>query len=330
MKRFTRTISMIVTMSLVNLFVVIPALALPPIPSSFYGTVKVDGVNVADGIVVQALINGQVYAQSVTQTYQGNSVYALDVPGDDTDTPAVDGGHDGDIIQFKIGGNLASQTGIWKSGINISLNLTRTNASMPTPTPITPTQHPFLKSQILTPALCTAQFGTTNGSSSSLSLLDQSGAEDNPDAYISFQTPTTLYVGYQSFLLPEDAQTKLISTILVQVNFKGPASSTQVWTWSVYDWSTGLWIKIGDSIGTDPDEWQTLIFRIRQPWKYVSTGREIRIQLRSNNANGDAKIDYEALHATYLSNPATPIPATPVITPKRPGIYSAPTSTPRP
>ena len=130
MKRFTRTISMIVTMSLVNLFVVIPALALPPIPSSFYGTVKVDGVNVADGIIVQALINGQVYAQSVTQTYQGNSVYALDVPGDDTDTPAVDGGHDGDIIQFKIGGNLASQTGIWKSGINISLNLTRTNAKI--------------------------------------------------------------------------------------------------------------------------------------------------------------------------------------------------------
>ena len=120
--------------------------------------------------------------------------------------------------------------------------------------------------------------------------------------------------------------------MLMQVNFKGPISSSQTWTWSVYDWNTKQWIKLGDTIGAKADLWQTLLFRIRYPWRYSSPVGEIRIQLRSNNANGDAKIDYEALHITYLSIPipVAPILAVPTVTPLRPGISSAPTATPSP
>ena len=189
---------------------------------------------------------------------------------------------------------------------------------------------PVLKSEALTPISSTTQSGITDGSLSSLSLLEQSEANDNPAAYVSFQTPNRVYMGYQSFTLPVDAQSRLISTALLQVNFKGPASSTQMWTWSIYDWTSNLWIKLGDSIGTTADQWNTLLFRIPHPQRYVSSGHEIRIQLRSNNANGDAKIDYEALHITYLSVPAASTPVTPVSTPKRPGISSVPTSTPSP
>jgi hypothetical protein len=163
-----------------------------------------------------------------------------------------------------------------------------------------------------------------------LSLFDQSGTQDNPADYVSFQTlDNTLYLGYQSFTLPEDAQTKLVSTMLLQVNFKAPAAPHQVWTWSIYNWSTDLWIPLGDSIGTTPDEWQTLLFRIRQPRRYVSAAGEIRIQLQSENAGGAVKIDYEALHITYLSIPVTATPDAPLITSDRPSIFSVP-STPRP
>ncbi len=186
-----------------------------------------------------------------------------------------------------------------------------------------------MKSQALTPVSLTTQAGTTSGSLSSLGLLDQSGAEDNPAAYVSFQTPNGVYLGYQSFFLPADAQTRLISTALLQVNFKGPASSTQLWTWSIYDWNKDLWIKLGDSIGTTTGQWNSLLFRIPNPQRFLSR-HEVRIQLRSSNANGDAKMDYEALHITYLYLPAMPTSAVPVITPKRPGIFSAPTSTPSP
>jgi hypothetical protein len=96
--------------------------------------VKVNNANVPDGTVIQALIGGQVYAEGFSQTYQGDSVYALDVRGDDADTPAQDGGREGDTIQFKIGGAVASQTGVWHGGTNANLNLTA-SASVPMPTP---------------------------------------------------------------------------------------------------------------------------------------------------------------------------------------------------
>ena len=197
---------------------------------------------------------------------------------------------------------------------------------------IAPTR-PVLKSKALHPSSWNTQSGTTDGSSSNLNLLDQTGTDDNPAAYISFQTPDGMYLGYQSFSLPQGTQAKLISTMLLQLNVKTPATSTQVWTWSIYDPTSNLWIKVGDSLGTEADQWQSLVFRIRQPWRYVSSGNEIRIQLKSNNAEGDARVDYEALHVTYLSIPIL-TPVAPTVSPNRPGIFSlpnlVPTATPKP
>jgi hypothetical protein len=129
---------------IISLFITNPALAIPPLPSSFYGTVKVNQANVADGTIIQALVGGQVVAEGFTQIYQGESVYALDVRGDDPDTAIQDGGREGDVIQFKIGGAAADQTGVWHGGTNANLNLTA-SATVPiitpqaTPSPV-PTQ----------------------------------------------------------------------------------------------------------------------------------------------------------------------------------------------
>lgn len=114
---------------LISLFIVTPVLAVPVLPSSFYGTVKVKNENVPDGVLIQALIDGKVYAEGLTQTYQGNSVYSLDITGDDTTTDAREGGRDGDTVQFTIAGAQAKQTGTWHSGTNAELNLTVENTT---------------------------------------------------------------------------------------------------------------------------------------------------------------------------------------------------------
>ena len=123
--------------------------ASPPLPSSLYGTVKLNGANVPDGTLVQALIHDKVIASSLAQTYQGGSVYSLDIPGDDTSSAAVEGGVDGDTISFRIGGIQASQTGAWRSGTNVNLDLTASSAAAPlppqpsqTPLPPQPSQTP--------------------------------------------------------------------------------------------------------------------------------------------------------------------------------------------
>jgi hypothetical protein len=97
----------------------------PPLPASFYGTVKSNGDNVPIGTQVSARINGVQYALSPYLGYNGETVYSLNVPGDDPGTPGIiEGGVPGDTIVFFVGGKQAAQTAIWQGGINVNLNLT--------------------------------------------------------------------------------------------------------------------------------------------------------------------------------------------------------------
>jgi len=107
-----------------TLLYILPAAAIPPQPAIVYGTVMVGGAKVADGSQITAWINGVEYAETSSITYQGNSVYSLDVPGDDLDTPEIEGGREGDRIIFQIDGQQADQTATWQQGSNIESNLT--------------------------------------------------------------------------------------------------------------------------------------------------------------------------------------------------------------
>lgn len=99
--------------------------AVPPLPSSFYGQVKLNGGNVPDGTLISAWIDGVKYTETLSFSYEGNSVYAFDVPGNDSSTPGIiEGGEVGDTIVFKIGDLVADQTGTWTGGVNTPLNLT--------------------------------------------------------------------------------------------------------------------------------------------------------------------------------------------------------------
>ena len=113
-------------------------LAVPPLPSSFYGTVKVDGANVPLGTMVSAWIDGVKYAETTVSTeFAGDTVYSLDVPGDDPATPGIiEGGVPGDTIVFQIGSLAAGQTAPWQGGINVEFNLTADTA-VPDGPPIT-------------------------------------------------------------------------------------------------------------------------------------------------------------------------------------------------
>ena len=166
MRRLTRII-ILLGIVLSSLLVTRPALAFPPLPSSFYGTVKVDGANIPDGTVIKALINGQVYAQTQSLTYQGDSFYSLDVPGDDLATTSIEGGKDGDTVTFVIGeDDSAGQTGTWKSGTIVKLNLSATSSATvaaPQETPTsTPTQPTIVIGSQDTPVPWVTQEATNN------------------------------------------------------------------------------------------------------------------------------------------------------------------------
>jgi len=89
----------------------------PTLPCQFYGTVMLNGANVADGTVITATIGNDTYSTTTT-TVSGNSTYVIQIfePSGKS--------YDGNTVTFAIGGNTANQTGTWQSGGNIVLNLT--------------------------------------------------------------------------------------------------------------------------------------------------------------------------------------------------------------
>jgi len=165
---------------------------------------------------------------------------------------------------------------------------------------ITPVFSATSSSQVLAPLSLTTLGGSSSGSLPTLGLLEQSNTDDNPSTYLSFSTPSVIYSGYTTYQLPLEILPNKISALLLQVNFKGPADSTQLWTWSVFNWKSQLWIKVGDTLGTQPNVWNDITFRLRNFSPFISPSRQIRIRLQSNNANADAKLDYQAIHVTYI------------------------------
>ena len=115
--------------------------AAPPVPATFYGTVKVNGANPPVYVSVEAVIGGQSYAAVPVQSSGPDVVYAIHVPGDMAETAAIkEGGAEGETVQFRVGGLLCSQSGTWNTGVPTNLDLTATG-TLPTIT-ATPTGEP--------------------------------------------------------------------------------------------------------------------------------------------------------------------------------------------
>jgi len=78
---------------------------------------------VAPGTTVSAWINGVKYAETTVSQPASDTLYGLNVPGEDPAEPGTQGGVEGDTVVFKIGELEVAQTGTWHQGTNEPVNL---------------------------------------------------------------------------------------------------------------------------------------------------------------------------------------------------------------
>ncbi len=118
------TLSILLTV-VISLIIAVPVHAVPPLPSSFFGSVtRTDtGGPAPVGLSVIAMVGGQSAGETATFSFAGETVYRLDVFGDDPDTAAKEGGVSGEEIVLIIDGQSAG-SGTWQSGTNTRLDLT--------------------------------------------------------------------------------------------------------------------------------------------------------------------------------------------------------------
>ncbi|MEM7132549.1 MAG: hypothetical protein AAF702_39970 [Chloroflexota bacterium] len=110
------------------------ALAPPVLPATFFGTVELIGGEIAPGTEITAWINGVPYATASTRANGTSITYQVDVPGDDPTTAAIEGGRDGNTVDFRIIGLTTPTTGTWQEGSLTELNLRFELALSTTPT----------------------------------------------------------------------------------------------------------------------------------------------------------------------------------------------------
>lgn len=162
----------------------------------------------------------------------------------------------------------------------------------------------------LVPGSLTTTAGGTGGQPvSAMDVRDQSGTANNWNNYVEFwgQGAGAAYAGYTGFTLPGSVAPSSITGLQVQVNYQGPATTTQTWTWSLYNWSTSSWVSVGTNAGApDWGAWTLLSFNAAGTLaNYVSAAGAMRLQLTSNNASDNADIDYEALVVTSNASGGT-------------------------
>tara|TARA_Y100000310_G_C20623426_1_gene784567 strand:+ start:42 stop:857 length:816 start_codon:yes stop_codon:yes gene_type:complete len=101
------------------------ALAIPVPPHQFYGTVTIDGLAADDGFTIDAKIDGTAYDSSTTDG--GNYGYSpelMKVKADDPMTGSVEGGVNGDTVEFYIGSVKAAETAVFADATLTELDLT--------------------------------------------------------------------------------------------------------------------------------------------------------------------------------------------------------------
>ncbi len=162
----------------------------------------------------------------------------------------------------------------------------------------------------LAPTTYITQTGNTGGEPvANLALMDQTGIADNPSSYVTFTTPGVVYKGYRTYYLPDTILRASVAALKIKVNYKGPAKTSQTWAWYLYDWTTSNWVSIGNNSAATANSWILLTFNTTMPRRFINANtQEIRLQIVSNNASGDAKLDYESIIVNYNVVTPTAVP----------------------
>jgi hypothetical protein len=157
---------------------------------------------------------------------------------------------------------------------------------------------------VLKPSSITTLSGGTGGQPvSALWIQDQSGTQDNSTKYVTFTTPSVIYNGYRTFLLPVSVTPASVTSFRVTAHYKGPLKSSQLWSWYLYNWALKAYVKIGDNSSVSSSaSWTSLTFNAASAARFVNATRNIRLLLKSSNNTGNAKLDFEAITVTYTAS----------------------------
>jgi len=146
-----------------------------------------------------------------------------------------------------------------------------------------------------------------------MDIQDQSGTaiDSSKSVWFGGYNANTYYTGTHNFTLPTSIAPSTVTAMQLKVNYIGPTTSIQTWTWSIYNWSTSSWVSLGTNAGVAGwAGWSILTFNAAGTFaNYVrASDGLVQLQLVSNNAGDNCMIDYEGITVTYGTGSAPAAP----------------------
>ena len=119
----------------------------------------------------------------------------------------------------------------------------------------------------------------------SLTTAELTGTTDVWDDYVELSPSSRIVCSYT---LPSGTAAGAVSSLALQVNFRGPSQAHQAWTFEVQDATTGAWVLLGDNSFAAGWIWSKHTFTLPAPLaRFFASGTTLQIRY-GTTSNVDA------------------------------------------
>jgi hypothetical protein len=114
--------------------------------------------------------------------------------------------------------------------------------------------------------------------------------------YVELQGPSTIVCNYN---LPSGVAGSGVSSMALQINYRGPNKAAQLWTWEVKDTTTGNWISLGDNGFAADWVWTKTTLNVPGPLARYFSGSTLQIRYGTTSSVDASDVDQMLITGTH-------------------------------
>jgi hypothetical protein len=132
---------------------------------------------------------------------------------------------------------------------------------------------------------------------SNLATAQLTGTTDVWDDYVELSPASQIVCNYP---LPSGITASSVSSLALQVNYRGPDRGSQLWTFEVRDNTTGTWTSLGDNTFAAVWVWTTHTFTLPAPLaRYFSSSGTLQIRYGTTSSFDASDVDELLMTGTH-------------------------------
>jgi hypothetical protein len=132
---------------------------------------------------------------------------------------------------------------------------------------------------------------------SSLATAELTGTTDMWTDYVELSPATSIICSYP---IASGVTPSTVTSLALQVNYRGPTPSTMIWTFEVFDNGAGTWISLGDNSFASDWVWTKHTFALPGPdARFFSSSGTLQIRYGTTSSADASDVDQLLITGTH-------------------------------